>query len=581
MGGHLPGRPRLLLMTPRNVAGSPRQRRGSTSAPVTHKELMRRSLFLFFVSASAAATGCASLYHLEEYTTEGEKPAITSPPAPIDDDAATPGKGGEDGAVPSTSCDTNVECNRFTTAGGSGSIASGATPSVCVKATGRCAALGSLDCPRISGDFLDDGAVVIGTLLGGEDLTLERAALLAAEEIGALPAPKGGKVRPLVVVGCNATVDVTRAARHLVDDLRVPAIVGPTAGDDVMSITQQISKQGGTLLVTPTSPVSSISKLADNDLTWRVLPSDTQRAKLVIAQMNDLESVLRSTRALTTVKLGVVHRADASGLSARDSISGKLIINGRFINDAANAANVSLDGYTAKPGVASPLESVVAKYAGTFKPDLVFVTAPEQVADLIVPLEAALTAGRVVNKPYYICTDAAKTQAFLDAIDAAALPTDIRRRVRGVGVKPDTGSAAALDTFTAAFTQRYGTKPSAFPAALSYDAMYAVAFAIAATTDVAVSGASVAKGLRALGVGDAFTIGADQSATIMESLAAGTSVSLRGTGSVLQWDPSGDLAGGTAEVWCIGTAAPAAFASGGLTMDVQTQVVGGAFVQCR
>lgn len=539
---------------------------------------MRRSLFLFFVCASVAATGCASMYHLDEYTTADEQPALTPPPVSIGADASADGA---DAAVLGASCSTNVECNLLATASNPGSLATGHTPSVCVKATGHCAPLGSVDCTRVTGDYLDDGAVVIGTLLGGADATIEQAAFLAAAEIGVLPATKGGKVRPLVVVGCSTSSEVPRAAHHLVDDLHVPAIVGPTSGDDVVEITQQISKQGGTLLVTPTSLVSSISKLADNDLTWRVVPSDTQRAKLVIAQMNDLENVLRTTRALTTVKLGVVHRTDASGLSARDSISDKLIINGRFISDAANAANVSIDAYAVKPGVTSPLASVVSKYAGTFKPDLVFVTAGEQIADFIVPLEAALTAAHVVNKPYYICTDAVKAQAFLDAIDAAELPADIRRRVRGVGIKPDTGSAPVLDAFVTAFTQRYGKAPSAFPAALSYDALYAVAYAISASPDVAITGASVAKGLRALGVGDAFTVGAASSATIMKSLAAGTSVSLRGTGSVLQWDASGDIAGGTAEVWCIGAAAPAAFASGGLTMDVQTQVVGGAFVQCR
>ncbi len=549
-------------------------------APVTHKETMRLSLFLFFVSASVAATGCASMYHLDEYTTADEKPAVTPPGSP-EADGGVSGDDAGDATVPGASCSTNVECNRFAGAATSGSIVSGATPSVCVQATGRCAPLRSVDCPRIAGNYLDDGAVLVGTLLGGGDATLEQAAFLAASEIGSLPATKGGKVRPLVLVGCNTSTNVPRAAHHLVDDLHVPAIVGPTSGDDVMRVTQQISKQAGTLLVTPTSLVSSISKLADSDLTWRVVPSDTQRAKLVIAQMNDLENVLRTTRALTTVKLGVVHRTDAAGLSARDSISDKLIINGRFISDAANAANVSVDAYTVKPGVTSPLASVVSKYAGTFKPDLVFVTGAEQIADLIVPLEAALTAAHVVNKPYYICTDAAKSQALLDAIDASDLPADIRRRVRGVGVRPDTGSAPVLDAFVTAYTQRYGTTPSAFPSALAYDALYAVAYAIAASPDAAVTGAGVAKGLRALGVGDAFTVGAANSATIMKRLAAGTSVSLRGTGSALQWDASGDIAGGTAEVWCIGAAAPAAFASGGLTMDVQTQVVGGAFVQCR
>ena len=187
---------------------------------------MRSSQLLFlFVSATVASvTGCASMYHLDEYTTEGEKSGMT--PGPRDDGGAatdTSAPGTSDATGPA--CNTNVECNRFTVGGGDGDIASGATPAVCVKATGRCAPLTTLDCPRLSGDYLDDGAVVVGTLLGGGDATLEQAAFLAAEELdasnggGGLPALKAGRARPLVVVGCNTSTGVARAARHLVDDL--------------------------------------------------------------------------------------------------------------------------------------------------------------------------------------------------------------------------------------------------------------------------------------------------------------------------------------------------------------------------
>lgn len=461
-----------------------------------------------------------------------------------------------------------------------------------MKSTGQCAPLLTADCPLVYGDYHDDHAILLGTLLGkraGEATfpALEASAFLAAEEInsaaagGGLPPPTShGAVRPLVIIGCNSSINVLTAARHLIDDLHVPAIVGPTAGEDVVDVTQQISAKAGTLIMTPTSQASSISNLADNDLTWRDIPSDSQRAKLVIDQMAALERLLRATRGLTTVKLGIVHRTDALGLSARDSIGGKLIINGLFINDAANAGNVSLDSYP--PGDASSLSTIAAKYAQTFRPDILFITAPEQVASFLVPLEQALTASRVVDRPYYVCTDAAKTQAFLDAVAAATLPADVRRRVRGIGVRPDVGSAAALESFGAAFTARYGHPPSALMTSSAYDALYAIAYAIAATPDMAVTGASVAHGLRALGVGDAVAVGAKDAGRILMNLAAGRSISLRGTFGPLQWDPSGDIAGGTVEVWCIGTAAGApAFGSSGLTMDVQTQVIGGAFVQCQ
>jgi branched-chain amino acid transport system substrate-binding protein len=553
---------------------------------------MRRLLLILTsgLSTFGFGTGCAAMYHLDQYSTaDDEKPSAKTPPSEVD---SPPLEAGAEAVDAGQSCNVNLDCNRPVVGENGGTATTAApSPAICLKSTGKCAPLTSLDCPRVYGDYLQDSAIVVGTLLGGggeADVALEQSAVMAAEEIdsaragGGLPRVSAqGSARPLVVVGCDASTNAVRAARHLVDDLHVPAIVGPTAADDVVDVTQQVSSKGGTLIITPTSPASSISKLADDDLTWRVVPSDTQRAKLVIGQMNDLEDVLRTTRSLTRVKLGVIHRTDALGLSARDSISGTLIINGRFINDAANAAYVSIDSYTNQPNLASPMSSIVSKYSSTFVPDLVFITAPEQVAGVIIPLEQAFTTARIVNRPYYVCTDAAKTQEFLDAVASARLPGDIRRRVRGIGVKPDTSSAPILDAFTASFTARYGAPPRTSGAALSYDAMYAVAFAIAATPDLPVSGPSVAHGLRALGVGDAFSVGPNQAAQVMQSLSTGTSVSLRGTESAMQWDPMGDIAGGTAEVWCIGTGAVPAFASGGLTMDVQTQIIGGAFVQCR
>jgi branched-chain amino acid transport system substrate-binding protein len=442
----------------------------------------------------------------------------------------------------------------------------------------------------VSGDYANDDAILLGTLLreagDASNAMLEQAALLAAEEIntaaagGGLPKTSGdGGPRPLVVIGCDTSADARRPARHLVETLHVPAIVGPTSGEDVVDISQQISSKAGTLIMTPTSLASTISQLDDDDLTWRDVPSDAQRAKLVIEQMGELETVLRATRGLTSVKLGVVYRTDALGQSARESIAGKLIINGHFINDPQNAANVSLDPYEAADS--SSQSGIATKYATTFRPDIVFLTAPEQIANVMVPLEQALTAARIVNHPYYVCTEAMKTQELLDATTSNGMPADIGRRIRGIGVKPDASSSPVLAGFDAAFTARYGQAPTA-AAAATYDAMYAIAYAIAATADMPLGGASVAHGLRALGVGTAYTVGATDVRQVVESLSAGTSVSLRGTYGPMQWDPRGDIAGGTVEVWCVGTTTrPAKFGNSGLTMDVGTQVVGGAFVQCQ
>jgi ABC-type branched-subunit amino acid transport system substrate-binding protein len=537
------------------------------------KETMR---LLFLSAITLLAGGCAALHHLDDYTVaEGASGSSGSSP-----NAPAPSTSSTSGTTPSstqaTACTSNRACMEH------GTLANGlgvpSPPSVCVKATGKCTPLTTTECPRFVGDPANDDALVLGTLLGAADgsaSVLEQAAVLAAEEINA--------ARPLVVVGCNPADDVLKATRHLVEALRVPAIIGPVAGEDVVSATQQVSAKGGTLVMTPTSPVSSISNLADDDLTWRAVPSDAQRAKLVIEQINELETLLRTTRRLTNIKLGIVHPSDALGVSARDSISTKLILNSRFISDAANAGFVSVDGYP--KGDKDAQGSIAANYAATFKPDIVFLTSAEQIDDLVLPLEQALTIARVVDRPYYLLGDAGKTEALLERIAGTGLPADIKRRIRGVGVKPDSMSAPILAEFSAAFASRHGAEPtlSVLPsAAASYDAMYAIAYAIAATPEMALSGPRVAQGLRTLAVGDAVTVGGKSVAAVVQQLAFHQSVSLRGTFGPMQWDASGDIRAGTLEVWCVGMkdGAPS-FGSSGLTMDVQTQVIGGAFVQCQ
>ena len=187
-----------------------------------------------------------------------------------------------------------------------------------------------------------------------------------------------------------------------------------------------------------------------------------------------------------------------------------------------------------------------------------------------------------MNRPYDVCTEAAKTQALLDAVTQPGLPADLRRGIRGVGATSDLASAQVFAGFGSRFSARSGASPATFATAATYDATYAIAFAAVAAPPAKLSGASVARGLRALGGGDPLAVGPGEAASAIARVSTGKSVSLRGANTLMQWDGKGDLAAGTVEVWCIGTATGTpAFGSSGLLMDVATQVVGGAFVQCQ
>ena len=165
---------------------------------------------------------------------------------------------------------------------------------------------------------------------------------MAAEEInqtgGIPPAAVGGNTRPLVVVSCDESTDLVRAAKHLALDLRVPAIVGPNTSQDTLDVSNKVTIPAGTLVMTPTAVASGIADLSDQGLTWLMVPSDVQRAPLMIEQIGELETMLRTERATPTIKLGVIFRNDALGIGTRTSLN-TMSLNGKSLTDSISAGN--------------------------------------------------------------------------------------------------------------------------------------------------------------------------------------------------------------------------------------------------
>src|SRR5204862_4543158 len=120
--------------------------------------------------------------------------------------------------------------------------------------------------------------------------------------------------RPLVMVSCDESTNLVRAAQHLVNDLEVPAIVGPNTSQDTLDVSAKVTVPGGTVVITPTAVASSITAIGDDDLTWLMVPSDVQRAPLMVSQIGVLEDQLKDARSVATVKLGIVFRNDALGV---------------------------------------------------------------------------------------------------------------------------------------------------------------------------------------------------------------------------------------------------------------------------
>jgi branched-chain amino acid transport system substrate-binding protein len=490
-------------------------------------------------------------------------------------------------------CTTNQQCTDKATqnaaetgAGGAGD--DGPVAAVCIKPEGRCEPLLSEDCHTITGDYLNDRAIILGSLfstMGAQAATnipRQQAAALAIEQINAVGGVPWGKTsadaRPLVMVSCDESTNLVRAAEHLVKDLGVPAIVGPNTSQDTLDVSTKVTVPGGTVVITPTAVASSITALGDNDLTWLMVPSDVQRAPLMIAQLGVLEAQLKEERALTQVKLGIVFRNDALGIGTRTSLN-ELVLNGKSLTDPVNLGNhVEIDGYSA---TATDLQALVTKYL-EFKPDIIVLAGTaEAISKVMVPLEAQWV-GDV--RPHYVLIDSTKVPELLTA---ATNNDNLRFRIRGTGITPGPSGkdtpTEAYNGFKIDYELRYpGGTSTISGMGPAHDAAYAIGLALAATKDQPVSGASIAAGLRMLAGGSTkITTLATNLLPAFQKLNAGVGITTVGSFGVLDWDANGAVKGGTLEMWCLGgTAAKPAYQSSGLLYDIMSAKESGTYKQC-
>lgn len=482
--------------------------------------------------------------------------------------------------VNETECSVNSDCR---VDGGAGAGNSNEKAAVCVLPEGRCARLLSEDCTTLTGE-VEDGAIVIGSLFStvgaqaATNIQRQQSAVLAVQQInavGGVPTRDAGNPRKLVLVSCDESTNLMRAAGHLVDDLHVPAIVGPNTSQDTLDVSNQVSVRGNTVLMSPTAVASSVAALLDNDLTWLMAPNDVQRAPLMISQINDLEEQLMAERKLSAVKLGVVFRDDALGTGTRTSLNA-LVLNGKPLADPLNfGRNVLIDPYDYNQ---PDQHAIVEKYLALAPDIMVLAGTAEAITNVMKPLEEAWPKG--TNRPYYMLIDSVKVP---ELITLTSGNDDLRRRVRGTGITPDPESVAVYSSFKLDYQVAFpGSSPTTSGMGPAYDAAYAIAFAIATTEHEIVTGSDISAGLRRLAGGPTrIEVGGTKALRAFQHLAAGEKITAIGTFGPLEWDMNGAVVGGTLEMWCIGTNGnTAVYQSSGLTFDLAKQERIGKYTQC-
>ncbi len=481
--------------------------------------------------------------------------------------------------IPGDKCTTNAQC------------AEKGALFVCRKE--KCVSLTNEQCTTIhttkkvdADAYKDDDALIIGSITPSastiypEDLvyavTVEDAIKLALDDFGkvnGIPAGTGGDTRPIVLVACNDGPNEDQyiaAAKHLVDDLGVPAIIGYPFSGSTLEIATEVTIPAGVLLFSPAATSNDITKLNDKDLVWRTSPPDSFQAAALTLYYPDVEARARKLfpkiMPADKFKVAILYLDESYGKGLADALQATLTFNGKGAAEQLDT-NFKRISY----GTSTSLDLSKVQDVVDFAPNVIFIFGNSEGLELFDPIEKNWKAQPDDHKPMWVFPDGGKNSALWDEYITSE---EMRLRVSG-SVPGVLGSTyKPYGTFLLNWSSSNYSKGDAtqLGVAGAYDITYMLAYSAVALGTNPLTGANLAKlGLRKMVPGTNITkvvVGPGSGAIqdTFTSLLAGKSIDIEGTSGPLNFNEFGE-APSDVQIWCVppgtgGKVASAAITSG-------------------
>jgi hypothetical protein len=429
-------------------------------------------------------------------------------------------------------------------------------------------ALASADCRVLAepGDVENEATVWVGAMFPlhgpagrryGEN-SMELVDLARRDFVqtagGLPPLSLGGARRPLAVVACDDEIDPMRAARHLVDDVGVPGIVGFARSKEVADLAGALFLPKGVLaLASNTATMLRAIPRAPGQprLVWRTTTSSDTTVPVEAALLEQvIEPEMRAFLAPgEPLRVALARIGNASGLGYADLCVSALHFNGRSV--AENGASFRQVVFADLPRddlLPAEIDRVAAEIAA-FRPHVVIHAVDHP---LLAAVEAAWPRDARF-RPRYLFGNLADAEIQAYARDQP----DVRRRVLGVDTVSSTPAVAKLVLRYNEVSARR-VKASDVQGA-PYDAFYTLAYAVAAAGPEPLSGPVLSRALARLQPpGEPIDVGPAGIYPAFALLSGGKNVDLGGTVTSLDFDPeTGDPPADMA-VYCLASPVGAA-----------------------
>ena len=377
-------------------------------------------------------------------------------------------------------------------------------------------------CPTVHGISVEQVGnpeiVILGVLLpfsgqlGAFGQPIAQAVYLAVDQINQNGGLDGRRVG---VVTCDTGTEValaTAAARRLVDQVGVPAIIGPAASSITLEVFNEVAKPAGVLVITPSGTSAALTDQADNDLLWRTVPSDAIQGAAIAAHV----------LAEGFERVAVINRDDTYGQGLRSVIQGGLCAAERCDETHYFSRAYPEDGAAAAQAeLLFPLRM--------FDPEVVVLVA--FLDDGVQFMNLAAAAGY----ENFILTDGVKDAQAIEDAQSERLLRD------AVGTAPASPAGATFQAFGLDYQNEFGTEAGVFNAN-AYDAAWLLAYGAAGAIAAGetVSGATLALQLRRLSTGEVIAPGPGDLGRALAILRDGGSFNYEGASGQLDFDDAGE-----------------------------------------
>lgn len=321
----------------------------------------------------------------------------------------------------------------------------------------------------------------------------------------------------------EASIDI---ARYLVEELAVPAIVGPPSSSATEAVFG-VTGPAGTVVVSPSATSPALTALEPDGtdeapgLLWRTAAPDSLQGAVIASDMND--------RGVGEV--AVIHEIGSYGEGLAEVFQAAFLGNTQLI-----------------PFGSSPARNAAATDAGDpLYEEVLFISSQTADAASFLLFVEALSA---YDTKAIFLTDSARNSDFLaDASRASALFAQIR------GTAPDQPAGITHEMFIGAYSAEFGVEAGMFSfAPHAYDA---ASLTLLGATWASLqssgpwSGIELARGFRRLSSGDAIRLGPVALERARAVFEMGMSVDIQGASGDLDYHPDTEETSAPIEVWTI------------------------------